>query len=117
MKIPKESGIPDADETKHDRDVLVELRSAGMNIDFMSAREEVAHHFIAIVNRKREKAHSRAHTITTSNPVPETEDVVLVDTESSDGFDIGRHSAHVMSDDISLASLTTKHQKHSLSIL
>ena len=78
-----------------------------MDVYRVRAFEEFLHHRVAVVDGQREEADGRADAVAPADPIPEAEDVVLVDPEGGGRGNVGRNGAHVMGDDIRLRSFAS----------
>jgi hypothetical protein len=56
-----------------------------VDIQIVSAGQELVDDLHAVVKGEREDPHSGAHRIATANPIPETKDVLLVDPYQGGG--------------------------------
>ena len=101
----QEAGVPHTDEAQHHRDVLLHGRGARVHVDVVRAGEELLHHLVTVVERQRQETHRRADAVAAAHPVPEAEDVLLVDAEGGGGGDVAGDGAHVVRDDLALGAL------------
>lgn len=70
-----------------------------VHVDVVRAVQKVAHHFVRVLEGKRQQAHRGRHAVTPADPVPELKHVLLVDAELGDLFGVGGDGAHVVGDD------------------
>mmetsp|Transcript_12732 Transcript_12732/g.24358 ORF Transcript_12732/g.24358 Transcript_12732/m.24358 type:complete len:332 (-) Transcript_12732:725-1720(-) len=93
--VALERGVPHAEETHEEREVLPWRSSEKVTVNRTSTLQELLDGLKAIVQGKRHDSDSRGHGITSTNPVPEGEHVVDIDTEGLDFLGSSTAGDHV----------------------
>ena len=89
--------VPESDESENDGQVLLERSFDKVLVHFVSSEEE----FVEVLGTDEEhdgETDSGPEGVTSTDPIPELEHVVRVDSERSDGLGVGRESDEVLGD-------------------
>ena len=100
--ISHEGGVPNTQQTKKDGDVLSERSIEEMLIHIMGTVQEGTHDLIRVAQTEGNQTDGTAHRETSTDPIPESKDVGLVDTERGGLVNGGTDGANVLGDDVLL---------------
>jgi hypothetical protein len=92
----EEAGVPDTDQAHERWDIIFKRSVAEVLVYVASAVEELLACVIAILKRERKDADSGRDGVTATDPVPEAESVLRVDTKLSDFVGGGAHGNHLL---------------------
>mmetsp|Transcript_91575 Transcript_91575/g.158787 ORF Transcript_91575/g.158787 Transcript_91575/m.158787 type:complete len:249 (-) Transcript_91575:439-1185(-) len=112
-----ECGIPVRKQTHQDGNVLVERSSGEVVVNVPHTSQKLRNHVETVVQGKGQHTDSTGHTEPTSDPIPETESVLGVNSEFLNLGQSGTHGNHMawngrhpkLLHDVSLDSAGVKH--------
>ena len=104
----QEVGVPDAEQTHEDRNVLLERRGAEVLIHGMHASEELAEVLRADGGHERQ-ANGGVNGVAAAHPVPESKHVRGIDAELGDLLRVGGHGDEVLGDGLGIAVIGLEH--------
>ena len=100
--ISHERGVPNTQQTEQDGNVLSQRSIEEMLVHIMGTVQEGTHHLIRVAQTKGDQSDGTAHRETSADPIPESKDVGLVDTERGGLVNGGTDGTNVLGDDVLL---------------
>ncbi len=80
-RVAQEGAVPHTQQTQQHGQIASQRRLEEVHIHVVSTRQKRLHYGVSILQRQWQHAHRRAHRVSPTNPVPESEHILGVDAE------------------------------------